>query len=879
MDDLLSEFLTECLEGVATLDVDLVRLERSPNDRELVAAIFRVFHTIKGTCGFLGLTRLERVAHAAENVLGRLRDGELAATPAVMGGVFAAVDCVKLILEGLAANQAEPAGDDSELVERLGRIEAGEEVAVGPGPAARPPRAPKRAARAVSGAPDVPAAPEPPPEEQPRPVATADAPARPRAPEPETAAPAAAERNEPGGGGGTEAVAAQTLRVRVDLLEQLMNLVGELVLTRNQLLQLARQAEANGLKSSLQRLSHITSELQEGVMRTRMQPIGSAWGKLPRLVRDLGLELGKRIELKLEGADTELDRQVLELIKDPLTHMIRNSADHGLETPEERRAAGKPEHGLVRLDAFHEGGHIIVRIGDDGRGLDAERIRAKALANRLATEQELAAMDPEQVLQFIFRAGFSTAEQVTSVSGRGVGMDVVRTNIERIGGSIALASERGRGTTVTITIPLTLAIVSVLIVGAGGQRFAIPQLGVAELVRAGDGAEHRVEVVDGAPILRLRDRLLPLVSLAGTLGLPAEPPRPDRPTYVVVVRVGALCVGLLVDQVFDTEEIVVKPLAPILRHARMFSGNTILGDGGVVMILDLNAVVGAVSAPGAGKAETLAEAGQQPSETTTLLLFRAGGSPGPRAVPLALVTRLEQIAPETIEFAGGRTVVQYRDQLMPVVEIGGAPVSVAEGGPRPVLVFTDVGRNMGLAVDEIIDIAEASVRLDLKADGPASLGSAVIHGRTTELLDVSHFVKQVFGGWFLDEETEPFGGESAGASRRVLLVDDSAFFRNLLTPILESNGYRVSTAGGPDQALRLRDGGELFDVIVSDIEMPGMDGFGFAAACRAGGPWQATPIVALTSHATPRHATSRAAARSASPATSANSTARRSSRR
>lgn len=753
MDDLLSEFLTECLEGVATLDVDLVRLERSPNDRELVAAIFRVFHTIKGTCGFLGLTRLERVAHAAENVLGRLRDGELAATPAVMGGVFAAVDCVKLILEGLAANQAEPAGDDSELVERLGRIEAGEEVAVGPGPAARPPRAPKRAARAVSGAPDVPAAPEPPPEEQPRPVATADAPARPRAPEPETAAPAAAERNEPGGGGGTEAVAAQTLRVRVDLLEQLMNLVGELVLTRNQLLQLARQAEANGLKSSLQRLSHITSELQEGVMRTRMQPIGSAWGKLPRLVRDLGLELGKRIELKLEGADTELDRQVLELIKDPLTHMIRNSADHGLETPEERRAAGKPEHGLVRLDAFHEGGHIIVRIGDDGRGLDAERIRAKALANRLATEQELAAMDPEQVLQFIFRAGFSTAEQVTSVSGRGVGMDVVRTNIERIGGSIALASERGRGTTVTITIPLTLAIVSVLIVGAGGQRFAIPQLGVAELVRAGDGAEHRVEVVDGAPILRLRDRLLPLVSLAGTLGLPAEPPRPDRPTYVVVVRVGALCVGLLVDQVFDTEEIVVKPLAPILRHARMFSGNTILGDGGVVMILDLNAVVGAVSAPGAAKAETLAEAGQQ---------------------------------------------------------------------------------------------------LDLKADGPASLGSAVIHGRTTELLDVSHFVKQVFGGWFLDEETEPFGGESAGASRRVLLVDDSAFFRNLLTPILESNGYRVSTAGGPDQALRLRDGGELFDVIVSDIEMPGMDGFGFAAACRAGGPWQATPIVALTSHATPR---------------------------
>jgi two-component system chemotaxis sensor kinase CheA len=775
-------------------------------------------------------------------VLGRLRDGELTPTPAVMGGVFAAVDSVKSILEGLAASQAEPAGDDGEVIERLGRIAAGAaSVVEHPSAVARASRMPKPLVPAIPAAAPTPASPRH------SGADTSRSPGVQARRRPTAQAGTASGTNEPGS---AEAVAAQTLRVRVDLLEQLMNLVGELVLTRNQLLQLARSSEVSGLKSPMQRLSHITSELQESVMRTRMQPIGSAWGKLPRLVRDLGFELGKRIELRLEGADTELDRQVLELIKDPLTHMIRNSADHGLETPDERRAAGKPEQGVVRLEAFHEGGHIIVRIGDDGRGLDVERIRAKALANRLATEQELASMPSERVLQFIFRAGFSTAEQVSSVSGRGVGMDVVRTNIERIGGSIELASERGRGTTFTIKIPLTLAIVSVLIVGAGGQRFAIPQLGVAELVRAGDGAEHRIEVIDGAPILRLRDRLLPLVSLARVLGLPAEPPRPDRPAYVVVVRVGALCLGLLVDRVFDTEEIVVKPLAPILRHARLFSGNTILGDGGVVMILDLNAVVGAVSGPGAAKAEVADEEGQQqPTESTTLLLFRAG-SQAPRAVPLALVTRLEQIAPGTVEVSGGRTVIQYRDQLMPVVDIAGAPIDASESRPRPVLVFTDVGRNMGLAVDEIIDIAEAGVRLDLKSDGPASLGSAIIRGRTTEFLDVAHFVRQVFGGWFLDEEKEPFGGDSAGESRRVLLVDDSAFFRNLLTPVLENNGYRVTAAAGPEQALRMRDGGELFDIIVSDIEVPGMDGFGFAAAAGRAAGSGSVDLIPVASSAT-----------------------------
>ena len=801
MDELLSEFLTECCESMATLDAELVLLERQPADGQRLDSIFRVIHTIKGTCGFLGLARLERVAHAAENVLGLLREGRLAPTPEVMAAVFAAVDRIRIILDGLAGNGAEPTGDDTDVIASLGALTSAD----------RP---------ALTLVQDEPAAADEPPGT----VASAAVGAVDMASEPS---------------------AAHTLRVRLDHLETLMTLVGELVLARNQLLQAARHAGDGDIASTVQRLNRITTELQETVMRTRLQPIGNAWTRLPRLVRDLAHELGKDIELVLDGGDTELDREILEHIKDPLTHMVRNSADHGLESPAERRRAGKPERGRIRLAAGHEGGYVVIRLADDGRGLDLEAIAAKALASRLASQDELAAMSPEQLGRLIFHPGLSTAERVSSVSGRGVGMDVVRSNIERLGGIIDLSSEPGRGTAFTVRIPLTLAIVSVLIVGAGGQRFGIRQLDVVELVRAGAGTEHPIERVGDAPMLRLRDRLFPLLTLTRLLGLPGEPPDPARAVYVVLARIGSGCVGLIVDHVFDTEEVVVKPLAPVLRTARIYAGNTILGDGGVIMILDLEGfqemVASRPTEAGDGSTEAaLAE------ERTSLLLFRAGG-PAPRAVPLGLVTRLEEVAAQEAEHCDGRSVVQYRGRLMPLVEIDGTPARF-EGGSRPVIVFTDSGRHMGLVVDEILDIAEAGVGLELKASSPGSLGGAVIRGRTTDLLDVAYFVHSVFGGWFADREQPPFAATPSGEQSRILLVDDSAFFRNLLKPILESSGYKVVSANGPTQALRLRDSGERFDVIVSDIEMPDMNGFDFAAACRAGGRWRSTPMIALSSH-------------------------------
>ena len=394
---------------------------------------------------------------------------------------------------------------------------------------------------------------------------------------------------------------AQTVRVSVDTLEHLMTTVSELVLTRNQLLDLVRRTGESEFKSPLQRLSTVTAELQEGIMKARMQPIANAWQKLPRLVRELSLELDKKIELDMAGGETELDRQVLEMIKDPLTHMIRNSADHGLEPPAERAKQGKPETGRIKLSAYQQGGYIVIEVADDGRGLDAQKIRAKAIENGLATQAEVDRLSDADIYKFIFRPGFSTAQAISGVSGRGVGMDVVRNNIELIGGTVELKSSSPSGTTFTIKIPLTLAIMAALIVEASGQRFAIPQYSVIELVRTGKASGHDVELINDTAVLRLRDKLLPLLDLAQLLRLEGSRTTLERVANriltVVVIQVGARLFGVLVDSVFRTEEIVVKPMSSLLRDVGMFSGNTILGDGSVIMIIDPNAlgsVVGSV---------------------------------------------------------------------------------------------------------------------------------------------------------------------------------------------------------------------------------------------------------------------------------------------
>lgn len=839
MDDLLREFLTETSENMGQLDVQLVQLEQNPNNPELLSSIFRLVHTIKGTCGFLGLPRLEKVAHAGENVLGKFRDGELEVTPLAVTLILRSMDVIKYLLGELETNEKEPDGDDAALIADLNAMAEGRMHGAAPSPAAAPTApaaaenlAPPQADHAFTA----PLSDEP---------AAADKPA----------APAAAKSNLPAAAGDDHgakesAVANQSIRVNVSLLENLMTMVSELVLTRNQLLQILRKQKESEFAAPLQRLNHVTSELQEGVMKTRMQPIGNAWSKLPRIIRDLSQELGKKIDLQMIGAETELDRQVLELIKDPLTHMVRNSADHGIELPADRIKAGKSEIGRVTLHAFHEGGHIIIEISDDGKGLALDRIKAKAVQNNIATEAELAGMSDQQIMQFIFKAGFSTAAQVTSVSGRGVGMDVVKTNIEKIGGTVDLHSALGKGSRFQIKIPLTLAIVSALIVECAGERFAIPQISVVELVRTSAHSEHRIERINETPVLRLRNRLLPLVSLRKLLRLDEDADRTENDCFIIVAQVGPTTFGIMVDRVFDTEEIVVKPVTPLLRNITMFSGNTILGDGSVIMILDLNGVAQAAGEIKGAETQHVAAAahgtGRQDGKQS-LLLFRAGEG-APKAVPLALIARLEEVAMQNVEQSDQMLMVQYRGKLMPLITVDDNYI-VKHEGVQPVLVFTDSERSMGLLVDEIVDIVEERLQVEISAAKNGLLGSAIIAGKATEVIDAGHYLTRAFSDWFGSSESASTEDTSRN---RLLLVDDSPFFRNLLSPLLSVAGYRVTTAEDPRQALRLQDEGVDFDIIVSDIEMPGMNGFDFAAELRKGGRWQDVPMIALSSHATAR---------------------------
>ncbi len=868
MDDLLREFLTETNESLDTVDNQLVRFEQDPNNAKILDNIFRLVHTIKGTCGFLGLPRLEALAHAAETLMGKFRDG-MPVTGEAVTLILSTIDRIKEILGQLEATEAEPEGADVDLIDALHHMVEQGMAAMAAAPAAPAPAPAPVAAKPVTVGMMVDqtlerelrpgevsldelerafreteievASPSIAPVEQPAPKAEA-----PKA----DATKAAVKAKKPVIENETtesDKIANQSIRVNVDTLEHLMTMVSELVLTRNQLLEISRRNEDSEFKVPLQRLSNVTAELQEGVMKTRMQPIGNAWQKLPRIVRDLSSELGKQIELEMHGADTELDRQVLDLIKDPLTHMVRNSADHGLETTADRVAAGKPEQGTIRVSAYHEGGHIIICIADNGRGLNTERIKQKAVQNGLVTEAEVEKMTEAQIHKFIFAPGFSTAAAVTSVSGRGVGMDVVRTNIDQIGGTIDVKSVPGEGSSFTIKIPLTLAIVSALIVEAAGDRFAIPQLSVVELVRARSNSDHRIERIKDTPVLRLRNKLLPLMHLKKLLKIDDGASIDPENGFIVVTQVGSQTFGIVVDGVFHTEEIVVKPMSTKLRHIGMFSGNTILGDGAVIMIIDPNGIAQSLGTAAATQSEigdeNAAARSSSDAQLTSLLVFRSGSSQ-PKAVPLALVTRLEEISVDKIELSNGRHMVQYREQLMPLVEMEG--VTIRESGVQPILVFADDGRSMGLVVDEIIDIVEEQLSIEVASTREGVLGSAVVKGQATEVIDVGHFLPMAFADWFSRKEMR-----LSATAQTVLLVDDSAFFRNMLAPVLKAAGYRVTVAQNGHEGLSVLRSGNQFDVVLTDIEMPDMNGFEFAEAIRADRKMESMPIIALSSVVSP----------------------------
>jgi two-component system, chemotaxis family, sensor kinase CheA len=702
MDELLREFLTETAESLDHVDAQLVRFEREPNNGQVLSNVFRLVHTIKGTCGFLGLPRLEALTHAAETLMGKFRDG-MAVTGEAVSLILAAIDRIKTILDGLEKLQREPPGDDADLIRQLNRAAACAQETN--------PRLQGDGSAASGRASDQ--------------IVLEDG-------------DEASLRNLAESGEGAGSVASQSIRVNIDTLDQLMTMVSELVLTRNQLLEVLRRHDDSEFNVPLQRLSSVTTQVQQEVMKTRMQPIGNAWQKLPRIVRDLSADLGKDIGLEMVGADTELDRQVLDLVKDPLTHLIRNCADHGIENPDERSAAGKPRRGTIRLTASRQGGYVVIEIVDDGRGLDAARIKAKALEAGLISESDVSAKSQVEINNLIFTPGFSTALEVTSISGRGVGMDVVRSNIEQIGGTVDVKSSPGSGTSFVIKIPLTLSIVAALIVEIAGERFAFPQLSVLELMRV--GGEHRIERIKSAPVLRLRQRLLPLINVKKALQLGTGD---DANGFVVVTQAGSQIFGALVDNVFHTEEIVIKPMSSKLRHIAIFSGMTILGDGSVIMVIDPNVLAQSLGRAAPSRIEASIDTAEpEPrsrQDAVSLLIFRAA-SDRPKAVPLSLVSRIEEVDRQKVEIADGRYIVKYRDELMPLLGFD-IQARIKKEGAQPILVFSEQGRSIGLLIDEIVDIAEEKLDVKITGDRPGILGYALIKGVVAEIIDVDFFLE------------------------------------------------------------------------------------------------------------------------------------------
>lgn len=687
MEEIVKEFLAETAEGLDVLDRHLVELEHDPNRREKLAEIFRAVHTLKGSSGMLGYLQLESVAHAGESLLGALRDEKLALNQATISGLLAMVDELRRLLRVIEQTGSEGTGDDYERI-----VCALQQLLQDP--------------------------PEQPPERTVLPDVSA--------------------------GESQKTAAAATIRVKVGLLDQLMDLAGELVLARNQVLRFsAAQNDSAGLRA-VQRLKRVTTELQDAVMKTRLQPIGSVWNKFPRVARDLALACGKQVRVEMHGSEPELDRGILEAIQDPLTHILRNAIAHGIETPKQRVAAGKAPTGRLCLSAFHREGQVHIEISDDGAGINLERVRQRALQRGVVTPEQARRMGEREIANLVFLPGFSTAETLTNVCGRGVGLDVVRANIQRIGGTVDVESAMGKGTDLRFTIPLTLAIVPVVIVSSSGQRFAIPQANLIEVARLpGAGS---MEAVCGAPVYRVRDRLLPLCFLQRELGL-ASGDAADL--HVVVVEIGGGQFGLVVDAIQDTEEIVVKPLGEPLQALACYAGAAVLGDGRVVLVLDVTGLArmaGIAAVPHKKPPDDMVEvksAGLGMDQKW--LVFRS--TAGSRfALPLSAVARLEEVPAESIEHSAGHEVIQHGGEVLPLLHVSRLFQEPEQARKLlPVAVIRDSTNSAALVLDWIEDIVEETVEVRRDESTDLLAGTAVIRQRVADVLNLKNVLACAVG--------------------------------------------------------------------------------------------------------------------------------------
>ncbi|MEH1830491.1 MAG: chemotaxis protein CheA [Nostoc sp.] len=710
INDDIEAFLVESYENLNQIEQDIICLDKVSEQGEAVVRIYRSLHTIKGNCGFLPFPKLESLAHAGENLLSSLRDRQLAITPTIINTLLQILDGIRQILSQIEATRHEGDRDYSALITTLTQLQFTEQPTIA-------------SAANLQGS-----------------QTNIDTTYFPHE-FPEILTLRASESSQ--------------IRVNVNLLDQVMNLVGELVLTRNQVIGFSNKFKDGSFTATCQHLSLLTSQLQEEIVKTRLQSISTIWQKFPRVTRDLAIASGKQVKVDMEGIDTELDKSIIEAIKDPLTHLVRNCIDHGIELPAERTACGKSSVGRLFLRAFHESGKVNIEIGDDGRGLDLEKLKRRGQQLGLVSAVEAASMSESEAINLIFLPGFSSSEQVTNLSGRGVGMDIVKSNIDKINGTIEIHSQKGQGTTFKIKIPLTLAIIPALIVTSGSDRYAIPQASIQELVRLEAQAVNQIEMFYDVPVYRLRDTLVPLVYLNQVLQIPNSVSKLEM-FSLVIVQVDNYQFGLVVDTIEDIQDIMVKPLGKQLKAQSLFAGATILGDGTVTLIIDVVVLANRSGVTAKQKQQLLIENAIKDQDQIiarqTILLFE--GPEGARmGIPLTIAFRLEEILCSAVEKAGNQDVVQSYGKILPLIDLNKVffrsyendlhertKATVAET-LQIVIVSPSSELSVGLVVERILDIVEEPLTITGVSSRPGVLLCAVFQGQITEILDIEAVIR------------------------------------------------------------------------------------------------------------------------------------------
>jgi len=750
-DQILDEFLQEVQEIFDQLDLDFVALEQNPDDKKLVGDIFRAMHTLKGSSGFFAFHRLEKVAHAGESLLSKIRDGAFALNEEITDALLATSDRLREIVANIQKQRTESAGDDTALIEWLKFLTDGGKGFPRPGKVVTSPP-PQAATTAIeqstneqekSTEPSISF-------QEPSPLLVADP-----LEVPEVRDAAEPERS-------TELAAP--IKVSVELLDKLMNLVSEMVLARNRLLSFARTSGDLTFNNTVRRIDAVTLELQERMMKTRMQPINQVWNKFPRLVRDIAQDTGKKVDLIQIGAETELDRTLLEGIRDPLVHIIRNSVDHGIESPEERVAKGKPEQGTVTLRSFHENGMVVIEITDDGAGINLPLVARTAVAKGLVSAERVAKLTEREIIDFIYLPGFSTKDRITNLSGRGVGMDVVRTNIQEIGGNVDIATS-SQGTRLRLSIPLTLAIMPAVFVRCKEHSYAIPQVNVFEMLRyePQEGVPG-VEDFYGVRVFRLRDKLIPLLFLNRELKLDNQLPPVDQPLNIVIVQAAGIRFGLVVDEVLDMQEVVVKSVGPLLRGTPVYSGITILGNGCVALIFDVAAI-----AVRSGIIAKLADNQFEQDISSTvddktieqqMLLFDLLGLER-IVMPLDAVDRLEMITASRIDRRGNEAVVVYGNKIMKLIPL----TNYVEGATHrglygdetvPVIVHYHESQPIGFIVKKVHNIVSVPTQAVMVTQPQRGIiGSVIVNDSVMSILNVKEVLSLSGIGHFDDPAFAP----------------------------------------------------------------------------------------------------------------------------